>query len=136
MIRRMSALAALGLLLAVPLASAEEFPGATQLARGATRINTAESIWQSCGLSVPRCRHAAAVRIYSALQLVDTGAQAYFLNFTGCEYTNADAHRFQRAQAAFLRFAQQPTTPNGMVAVNAMADYRRPLANKIRHCHL
>jgi hypothetical protein len=134
-VRRAVALAGLGFALVVPGAGASLPPGSAQMGRATDRIATAQAIWQGCGLSIPRCERAAAVRIYSALQLLDNGARAYFLS-GGCKYTKAVAHPFQRAAIALRRFAQQPTTASRVAAVNAMADYRRALASTVRRCHI
>jgi hypothetical protein len=133
--RRAVALAALGFALAAPGAGAALPPGSAQMGRGTDRIATAQAIWQRCGLSVPRCEHAAAVRIYSALQLLDNGARKYFLS-GGCKYTKAVARPFRRAAIAFQLFARQPTTANRVAAVDALADYRHALASAIRHCRI
>ena len=106
-----------------------------QMGRGTDRIATAQAIWQGCGLSVPRCEHAAAVRIYSALQLLDNGARRYFLS-GGCKYTKAVAQPFRRAAIAFQLLARQPTTANRVAAVNALAGYRRALASTVGHCSI
>ena len=134
-VRRAVALAGLVLALAASGAGASLPPGSAQMGRATDRIATAQAIWQECGFSIPRCERAAALRIYSALQLLDNGARTYFLA-GGCMYSQAVAHPFQRAAVAFRRFARQPTPASRVAAVNAMTDYRRALASTARRCRV